>query len=137
MFELQRMDLLGLISDYSESHWAAGWMSGIEREIALKGDYTIFSFIGKAIGWPIGYNAEEGWETWEQAVYRAHKARTEYMPKSIAHIEANPKNPLFPDRPMTTDHLKEQLEESKRIVAEYEASLTDGQDNKSVKEKKA
>ena len=125
LLERQREQLLSMISDYSEETWCAGWMSDIEQTIAIEGDGSVFAILGKALGWPIGYRAEGGWETWEQAVYRAHKRRTEYLPKSIAHIDDHPENPLFPDRPQTSEHLVSLLEESKRMVAKYEAALAD------------
>lgn len=52
---------LEAISAYSEDHYCAGWLSGIEEQIrANGGPWLILAYY--AGGWPKGYRAEHGWE---------------------------------------------------------------------------
>ncbi len=56
-----RAQFLGLISDYSESAYCAGWMTGIEETIRDHGGLWIY-LAAACGGWPKGYRAENGWE---------------------------------------------------------------------------
>lgn len=59
--ERKRAQFLDMISAYSQDHWAAGWMDGIENDIRSEGGLWVD--IARACGgWPIGYMAEGGWE---------------------------------------------------------------------------
>ena len=40
-------------------------MSGIDAQLYRTGG--IWEIIGRAIGWPIGYLGEDGWESWDEA----------------------------------------------------------------------
>lgn len=58
-------DLLTLMSAWSEDQHCAGWLVGLDQE--LRGRGGIWEILGRAIGWPIGYRAEGGWTTWDEA----------------------------------------------------------------------
>lgn len=59
--ETARAQMLELISDRSESRWAAGWMDGIEETVrAAGGVWTVLA--AACGGWPVGYRAEGGWD---------------------------------------------------------------------------
>jgi hypothetical protein len=49
------------ISAYSEDRWAAGWLNGIEKELRAAGGLWIV-MAAACGGWPIGYEAEHGWQ---------------------------------------------------------------------------
>lgn len=111
------------MSAWSEETTFAGWMSNLEQTLALEGG--VWEVLGRAIGWPIGwpidYRAVDGWETWDEAVYRAHKHRLEYLLRDIAYIEEHPDTWLLFGVPRpSTDHLYELLGQSRDFVAEYE-----------------
>lgn len=65
--ETLRNTLLEMMSDWSESHYAAGWMSGTEEKLHAQGG--VWEILGRAIGWPSGYegDADFRWLTWEEA----------------------------------------------------------------------
>lgn len=59
--DIRRAQMLDLLSAWSEDNWAAGWMSGIEKEARRAGGlWTVMA--AACGGWPKGYRAEEGWE---------------------------------------------------------------------------
>jgi hypothetical protein len=58
-----RERLLDLISATSEDRWAAGWMSGIERDLYSEGG--LWEALGRVVGWPTQYRG--GWMTWDEA----------------------------------------------------------------------
>jgi hypothetical protein len=61
-----RQQLLDAMSDWSESNWAAQWMSGLEEMLHEAGG--IWEILGRAIGWPLDYEpAEDQWVTWDAA----------------------------------------------------------------------
>lgn len=59
--DLRRQQMLEAISGYSEDHWAAGWLNGIERQVRERGGLWIV-MAAACGGWPLGYEAEHGWE---------------------------------------------------------------------------
>lgn len=62
-----RAALLTMMSDWSESYWAAGWMSGLEEMLHDRGGR--WEIMGRAVGWPNGYEDGPGfaWMTWDAA----------------------------------------------------------------------
>lgn len=59
--DLRRQQMLEAISGYSEDHWAAGWLDGIEKEVRELGGLWIV-MAAACGGWPVGYEAEHGWD---------------------------------------------------------------------------
>lgn len=59
--DVRRRQLLDAISGYSEDHWAAGWLNGIEIEVRKLGGLWIV-MAAACQGWPLGYEAENGWD---------------------------------------------------------------------------
>ena len=60
-----RDDLLTLMSAWSEDRYCAGWLIGLDTELLASGG--VWEILGREIGWPIGYRAEGGWTTWDEA----------------------------------------------------------------------
>lgn len=71
--EQAREQLLDAMSDASEGRWCAGWMSGLDRRLHEEGG--IWEVVGRQVGWPLGYRAEGGWVSWDEA--GAEYARTD------------------------------------------------------------
>ena len=55
-----RMDLLEIISAVSEAEFAAGWLTGIQDKLIVRGG--VWVLLADAVGWPIGYLGLDGWE---------------------------------------------------------------------------
>jgi len=69
-----RRQLLDVMSGWSEDHYAAGWLIGLEWRLVREGG--VWELLGRHLGWPVGGPdgpAHEGkhWITWEEAVARA------------------------------------------------------------------
>lgn len=64
-----RPALLEAMSAWSEDHYCAGWMGGLERMLHELGG--IWEILGREIGWPTDYmyNPEKNgrWVTWDEA----------------------------------------------------------------------
>lgn len=60
--------LLAAMSDWSEDTYCAGWLTGLEMKLHRLGGK--WETLGRAVGWPIGCDAEGGWETWDEAAER-------------------------------------------------------------------
>ena len=62
-----RTSLLAMMSDWSESTWAAGWMSRTEEMLHEQGG--VWEILGRAVGWPTAYegDAHFAWVTWDEA----------------------------------------------------------------------
>lgn len=75
-----RLSLLTMMSDWSEGAYAAGWMSGTEEMLHAKGG--VWETLGRAIGWPSGYEhaPDFRWLTWDEAgaLFAERKARRGY-----------------------------------------------------------
>ena len=55
-----RAQFLALIAAYSEERWAAGWSRGVEQYVRSQGGVWLAMAVA-CDGWPVGYQAEEGW----------------------------------------------------------------------------
>jgi len=66
-----RADLLTLMSAWSEDQHCARWLIGLDTELLASGG--VWEILGREIGWPIGYRAEGGWTTWDEAKDIAHR----------------------------------------------------------------
>jgi hypothetical protein len=62
-----REGLLAKMREWSEDHYCAGWLIGLESKIHRLEDEPQWRALGEAVGWPIGCEADSGWETWEEA----------------------------------------------------------------------
>lgn len=71
----RRDDLLDLMSAWSEVHYCAGWLVNLDQRLRARGG--VWEILGREIGWPIGYRAEEGWTTWDDADDGASKRATD------------------------------------------------------------
>lgn len=60
-----RMRLLDLMSGWSESMWAAGWISGLTGELLREGEPWTMLF--ERYGVPLGLYGRDGWVTLEEA----------------------------------------------------------------------
>jgi hypothetical protein len=56
-----RQQMFKAISGHSQDRWAADWLIGIEKNIRGVGGLWIFMAAARD-GWPLGYEAEHGWE---------------------------------------------------------------------------
>lgn len=65
--DAMRRSLLTMMSDWSEGAYAAGWMSGTEEMLHTQAG--VWEVLGRAIGWPTGYehDADFRWVTWGEA----------------------------------------------------------------------
>lgn len=65
--DARRKAMTDLMSDYSESRFAAGWVYGLDRVLFEQGhpEWRALAFICE--GWPVGYRAEDGWLTFTEA----------------------------------------------------------------------
>jgi len=70
--EAVRTALLAAMSEWSEENYCAGWLIGLEHKLHREGG--VFETLGRMVGWPIGVDAEGGWETWEEAAARYETA---------------------------------------------------------------
>lgn len=57
----RREQFLEAISGFSEDHWAAGWLDGIEEQVRAEGGLWVV-MAAACQGWPSGYRAEHGWD---------------------------------------------------------------------------
>ena len=60
-----RYALLSAMREWSEENYCAGWLIGLEAKLHAEGG--AWETLGRLVGWPIGPDAEAGWETWEAA----------------------------------------------------------------------
>lgn len=60
-----RGSLLADMSDWSEDMYCAGWLIGLEHRLHREGGK--WETLGRLVGWPIGCDAEGGWESWDDA----------------------------------------------------------------------
>lgn len=79
-----REQMVDLISEYSEGHWAAGWMSGIEDEIRRAGGVWLV-MAGVCGGWPQGYRGDAGWEPLNDAERAELAAMLPALPPRSSH----------------------------------------------------
>lgn len=63
-----REALLSAMREWSEDNYAAGWLIDLESRLHREGGK--WETLGRAYGWPIGCDAEDGWESWEEAAAR-------------------------------------------------------------------
>jgi hypothetical protein len=56
-----RADLLEAISDASQGAFAAGWLSGVEKILLLRGG--LWALLADALGWPYGHRGLIEWDT--------------------------------------------------------------------------
>lgn len=63
-----RQALLSYMREWSEDNYCAGWLIGLEERTHRLGG--TFEHLGRLVGWPKSVDAEDGWETWEQAAAR-------------------------------------------------------------------
>lgn len=79
-----RTVLLAAMSEWSEEHYAAGWLIALEARLHREGG--IWEALGRLVGWPIGCDAESGWESWDEAAerYRSADYRLENYGRVIA-----------------------------------------------------
>ncbi len=78
--DLRRRQMLEAISGYSEDHWAAGWLTGIEQEVRALGGLWIL-MAAACGGWPLGYEAEHGWEPLTETERQALQLMTSETPE--------------------------------------------------------
>ena len=57
--------LLALMREWSEENYCAGWLIDLESRLHREGGK--WETLGHAVGWPIGCEAEGGWESWDDA----------------------------------------------------------------------
>lgn len=67
-----REALLAMMREWSEDVYCAGWLIDLESRLHREGGH--WEILGRAVGWPIGCDAEGGWETWEAAAERYQSA---------------------------------------------------------------
>ena len=63
-----RAMLLAGMREWSEENYCAGWLIDLESRMHREGG--IWEILGRLVGWPIGCEAEGGWETWDEAAAR-------------------------------------------------------------------
>ena len=63
-----RDSLLAAMREWSEEEYCAGWLIDLEAKLHAQGGQ--WETLGRLVGWPIGCDAEDGWETWEDAAAR-------------------------------------------------------------------
>lgn len=63
--DARRKQLIELLSAFSEERWAAGWMRDIDKEAYKEGG--VWEILGREVGWPLGYEGDQGWVSWEEA----------------------------------------------------------------------
>jgi hypothetical protein len=63
-----RKALLSAMSEWSEDNYCAGWLIDLESRLHREGG--MWETLGRMVGWPIGCDAEDGWETWDEAAAR-------------------------------------------------------------------
>lgn len=63
-----REALLSAMREWSEENYCAGWLIGLEEKLHRKGG--TFEVLGRLAGWPVGADADQGWETWDEAAAR-------------------------------------------------------------------
>lgn len=66
--DAMRDALLAAMREWSEEEWCAGWLIDLEERLHRQGGK--WETLGRAVGWPIGVEAEGGWETWDEAAAR-------------------------------------------------------------------
>lgn len=69
-----RASMLEAMSDYSQNHWAAGWLGDLDRMLFQSANPLWKAMAELAGGWPLGYRAEDGWVDLEtaEAHYKPH-----------------------------------------------------------------
>lgn len=68
LVSVMRSALLSKMREWSEETYCAGWL--IDLESRLHREAGEWETLGRAVGWPIGPDGREGWETWDQAAAR-------------------------------------------------------------------
>jgi hypothetical protein len=63
--DARRKQLIELLGAFSEERWCAGWMLDIDKQAYQEGG--VWEIIGREIGWPLGYEGDEGWVSWDEA----------------------------------------------------------------------
>lgn len=73
--EQKRSQLISLIRAHSEEAYAASWLGGIDEDLYKVGG--VWEIMGREIGWPLGYEGENGWVSWDEAAVRYGWATSE------------------------------------------------------------
>lgn len=60
-----RQALLAYMREWSEDNYCAGWLFGLEHMLHRRGG--TWEMLGRLVGWPVGPDARDGWETWDEA----------------------------------------------------------------------